>query len=105
MQRDHVHLVVTVQPKQSISKSMGRIKGQTSIKLFNYFLELWKKPYWGKHCLAKGYYVDTVGLDADMIWKYVRYQEKREKQEERLRLDEKIINDAVQPTTLCLLWG
>jgi putative transposase len=36
------------------------------------------KPYWGKYFWAKGYCVDTVGVDAEMIRKYVKYQEKIE---------------------------
>jgi hypothetical protein len=61
-------------------------KGQTSMRLFHQFRYLKKKPYWGNHFWAKGYCVDTVGLDADMIRKYVRYQEKKEKQLEQLQL-------------------
>jgi len=45
------------------------------MKLFQQFRHLRKKPYWGNHFWAKGYCVDTVGMDADMIRKYVRYQE------------------------------
>jgi len=86
VQRDHVHLVVMVPPKVAISALMGRLKGQTSMKLFNQFRQLRKKPYWGNHFWAKGYCVDTVGLDADMIRKYVRYQEEKEKQAEQLKL-------------------
>ena len=65
---------------------VGRLKGQTSMKMFHQFRELRKKPYWGNHFWAKGYCVDTVGLDADMIRKYVRYQEEKEKQLEQLQL-------------------
>ena len=86
LQADHVHLVVMVPPKLAISKLLGRLKGQTSMKLFHQFGFLKKKPYWGNHFWAKGYCVDTVGLDADMIRKYVRYQEKKEKQMEQLQL-------------------
>ena len=88
VQCDHVHLVIMIPPKVSISSLMGRVKGQTSMKLFQQFRELRKKPYWGNHFWAKGYCVDTVGLNAEMIWKYVRYQEKKERQEEQLRLDD-----------------
>lgn len=49
---------------------MGRVKGQTSIKLLRQFHQLRKKPYWGNHFCARGYCVDTVGMDADMIRKY-----------------------------------
>jgi putative transposase len=86
VQRDHVHLVLMIPPKVSVSELLGRLKGQTSMRMFNQFRELRKKPYWGNHFWAKGYCVDTVGLDADMIRKYVRYQEKKEKQLEQLQL-------------------
>ena len=88
VQKDHVHLLVMVPPKVSISDLMGRVKGQTAMKVFRQFRQLRKKPYWGNHFWAKGYCVDTVGLDAEMISRYVRYQEKREKQQEQLKLDE-----------------
>jgi putative transposase len=88
VQRDHVHLVVMVPPKVSISELMGRVKGQTAMKVFRQFRHLRKKPYWGNHFWAKGYCVDTIGLDAEMILKYVRHQENKERQEEQLRLDE-----------------
>jgi putative transposase len=61
-------------------------EGQIPMKLFNQFRYLKKKPYWGNHFWAKGYYVDKVGLDADMIRRYVRYQEKQERQVEQLQL-------------------
>jgi putative transposase len=86
VQPDHVHLVVMIPPKVSVSELCGRLKGQTAIKLFHQFKQLKKKPYWGNHFWAKGYCVDTVGLDADMIRKYVRYQEEKEKQLEQLQL-------------------
>jgi len=88
VQPDHVHLVVMIPPKLSISDLLGRLKGQTSMKLFQQFRHLKKKPYWGNHFWAKGYCVDSVGLDADMIRKYVRYQEKKEQQQEQLQLSD-----------------
>ena len=86
VQRDHVHLIVMIPPKVAISDLMGRVKGQTSIKLFKKFREFRKKPYWGNHFWAKGYCVDTVGIDADMVRKYVKYQEKQEHAEEHLTM-------------------
>jgi putative transposase len=75
-----------IPPKVSISDLMGRVKGQTAMKVFRQFRELRRKPYWGNHFWAKGYCVDTIGLDAEMIRKYVRYQERNEKQQEQLQL-------------------
>jgi putative transposase len=86
VQVDHVHLVVMIPPKVSVSELLGRLKGQTSIKLFQQFRSLKKKQYWGNHFWAKGYCVDTLGLDVDMIRKYVRYQETKERQMEQLDL-------------------
>jgi putative transposase len=86
VQRDHVHLMVMIPPKISVSNLMGRLKGQTSMKLFNQFRDLREKPYWGNHFWSKGYCVDTLGLDSEMIRKYIQYQEKKEKQIEQLQL-------------------
>src|SRR5512147_1728044 len=88
VQPDHVHMVLMIPPKVSVSDLLGRLKGQTSIRMFHQFRHLKKKPYWGNHFWAKGYCVDTVGMDADMIRKYVRYQEKKEKQLEQLQLSD-----------------
>lgn len=87
VQIDHVHLLALVPPKVSISSFVGTLKGRTAIRVFNKFRELKRKPYWGNHFWAKGYCVDTVGLDEEKIRKYVRYQEKREKLAEQAKLD------------------
>ena len=75
IQKDHVHLLVKVPPKISISQLMGALKGKTAIRIFQKFPDLKVKPYWGNHFWAKGYCVDTVGRDTDNIQKYVKYQE------------------------------
>ena len=86
VQPDHVHLIVMVAPKIAISTLMGRLKGQSSMRIFRQFRHLRKQVYWGNHFWSKGYCVYTVGLDADMIRKYVRYQEKKEQLMEQLQL-------------------
>ncbi len=83
---DHVHLLAMVPPKVSISDLMGILKGRTAIRIFNQFPYLKKKPYWGNHFWAKGYCVDTVGLDSEMVRKYVKFQEKKDRHEEQLKL-------------------
>ena len=82
VQADHVHLLVSVPPKVSISKLMGTLKGKLAIKLFKSYPNLKKKPYWGNHFWARGYFVSTVGLDEEMIRKYVKHQEKEERKVE-----------------------
>ena len=72
VQVDHVHLLVMVPPKVSISGFVGTVKGRTAIRVLNKFRELKEKPYWGNHFWSRGYCVDTVGLDSDMIKQYVK---------------------------------
>jgi hypothetical protein len=62
-------------------------KGRTAIRVFEQFPYLKRKPYWGNHFWAPGYCVDTVGLDEEMIRKYVKYQERKERHDEQLKLD------------------
>ena len=81
VQPDHVHLVCSVPPKVSISEFMGYLKGKLAIGLFKSYPKFKKKPYWGYHFWARGYFVNT-GLDEDMVRRYVKYQEKKEKQRE-----------------------
>jgi putative transposase len=58
------------------------LKGKIAIKLFKSYPKLKKKPYWGNRFWARGYFVNTVGLDEEMIKRYVKYQEKEERKEE-----------------------
>ncbi len=76
IQNDHVHLLIKVPPKVSISSLMGTLKGKSAIRVFSKFPELKQRPYWGNHFWAEGYCVDTVGLDSEMVRKYVKYQDK-----------------------------
>lgn len=75
VQPDHVHLIVKVPPKIAVSQLVGRLKGKTAIRVFQKFPALRTKRYWGNHFWAAGYCVDTVGLDSEMIRKYVKYQD------------------------------
>jgi putative transposase len=85
IQIDHIHLVLEIPPKYSISEAVGFIKGKSAIKLFDFHLEL-KRRYWGRHFWAKGYCVSTVGLDEAQIRNYVRYQIHKDKQAEQAKL-------------------
>ncbi len=87
VQVDHIHLLVMVPPKISISDYVGIVKGRTAIRVFNKFKELKQRSYWGNHFWARGYCVDTVGLDEEKIRAYVKYQEKWEREAEQKVLD------------------
>ena len=79
---DHIHLVVSIPPKYSVSGLMGYLKGKLSIRLFQRYERLGKR-FWGQHLWSRGYCVSTVGLDEDKIRKYVKWQEKKEKEVEQ----------------------
>jgi putative transposase len=79
---DHVHVLVSIPPKVSVSNFVGTIKGRTAIRVFNKFRKLKHKPYWGNHFWARGYCVDTISLNEEMIRKYIEYQERKEKKTE-----------------------
>ncbi|HCL5324485.1 TPA: IS200/IS605 family transposase, partial [Salmonella enterica] len=88
VQIDHVHLLVKVPPRLSISHVIGHSKGKTALRLFSKFPYLRKSKLWGNHCWARGYCVDTVGINEKMIRKYVKYQEKHEVEDSQLPLKE-----------------
>ena len=77
IQPDHVHLILSIPPKFSVSDTMGWLKGKTAIKLFQEQRDL-AKQYWGRHIWARGYCVSTVGLNEEQIRKYVKWQQERE---------------------------
>ena len=83
IQFDHVHLLALIPSKVSVSGYVGTVKGRTAIRIFNRFRKLKEKPYWGNHFWARGYCVDTGGLDKEMIRKYIKYQETKERESEK----------------------
>ncbi|MCC4322994.1 IS200/IS605 family transposase, partial [Limosilactobacillus reuteri] len=66
MMPDHVHLLVSISPKLSVSQFMGYLKGKSALMMFD------------RHFWAEGYYVSTVGLNESTIKKYIRDQEKHD---------------------------
>ena len=84
IQHDHVHMVVSIPPKYSVSNTIGYLKGKIAIKLFERFPKIGKR-YWGRHFWSRGYCVSTVGIDEEQIRLYVRWQEKKEKAMEAIQ--------------------
>ena len=76
IQADHIHIVIIIPPKYSISSFMGFLKGKLSLRLFQRYEQLGKR-YWGRHLWTRGYCVSTVGLNEEQIRKYVKWQEKK----------------------------
>ena len=70
---DHIHMLVSIPPKMSVSRFMGILKGKTSLMIFDRFAQL-KYKYGNRHFWARGYYVDTVGRNKAVIQKYIQRQ-------------------------------
>ena len=88
VQADHIHLVLTIPPKHSVSGLVGFLKGKSAIKVFDMHPEL-KRRYWRRRFWAKGCCVSTVGLDEEAIKKYVKTQMNKDKSIDQLKLFEK----------------
>ena len=71
---DHVHMVLSIPPKYSVSSVLGYLKGKSAIMIHRE-MERVKHGFTGKHFWAQGYFASTVGLDEEMIREYVRHQE------------------------------
>lgn len=82
VQIDHIHLVSSVPPKVSVSELLGFLKGKLAIKIFKSYPHLKHKPYWGNHFWSRGYFVSTVGIDKEIIKRYVKYQEGEDRKAE-----------------------
>ena len=83
---DHIHLCLSIPPKYSVAGMIGYLKGKSSMVIFEQFSKL-KKNFKGHHFWARGYYVNTVGLDEGRIKKYIRDQDENESIEDRWDTD------------------
>ena len=80
--KDHVHMLICIPPKYSVSQVAGYIKGKSAIWIArNYFGR--QQNYTGQHFWARGFYVSTVGRDEKVIAEYIRNQERMDIQEDR----------------------
>ena len=77
MMPDHVHLLVLIPPRISVSSFMGYLKGKSALMMFDRHANL-KYKYGNRHFWAEGYYVSTVGLNEATIKKYIQDQEKHD---------------------------
>ena len=71
---DHIHMLVKIPPKLSVSQFMGYLKGKSSLMIFENHANM-KYKYGNRNFWARGYFVSTVGLNKNTIKKYIREQE------------------------------
>lgn len=70
---DHIHMLLSIPPKYSVSQIMGYLKGKSSLMIFDRHANL-KYKYGDRHFWARGYYVDTVGRNKKQIQEYIKRQ-------------------------------
>ena len=87
MMPDHIHMMVSIPPKYSVSSVMGYLKGKSALMIFERHANL-KYKYGNRHFWCEGYYVSTVGLNEETIRKYIREQEQRDQAIDRLSVKE-----------------
>ena len=84
---DHVHMLLAIPPKYSVSEVMGYLKGKSSLMIFDRHANL-RYKYGNRHFWCRGYYVDTVGRNEKAIQEYVRNQLQEDVAADQIRLKE-----------------
>ena len=90
---DHVHMLIEIPPKYSVSSVMGYLKGKSSLMIFDRHANL-KYRYGNRHFWCRGYYVDTVGRNEKAIREYVKNQ-----LQEDIAADQISLQEYVDPFT------
>lgn len=91
--KDHIHMLVRIPPKFSVSQIMGYLKGKSSLMIFERHANL-KYKYGNRHFWCRGYYVDTVGKNAKKIQEYIKNQI-----QEDLEYDQMSLKEYIDPFT------
>ena len=86
---DHIHMLISVPPKYSISSIMGYLKGKSSLMIFDRHANL-KYKYGNRHFWARGYYVDTVGRNKKQIQEYIKNQLREDELADQISMKEYI---------------
>jgi putative transposase len=82
---DHVHMLISIPPKYSVSQVIGFIKGKSAIHLARVYGER-KRNFVGQHFWARGFFVSTIGRDEKIIREYIQNQEKEDKRLDQMNL-------------------
>ena len=84
---NHIHMLVKIPPKISVSDFMGYLKGKGSLMIFDQHANL-KYKYGNRHFWCRGYYVDTVGRNEKVIQEYIKRQLEEDQRIDQLSLIE-----------------
>ena len=91
--KDHIHMLISIPPKYSVSQIMGYLKGKSSLMIFEKYANM-KYKYGNRHFWCRGYYVDTVGRNKKAIQEYIRRQ-----LQEDVASDQMSIKEYIDPFT------
>jgi putative transposase len=83
---DHVHMLISIPPKYSVSQVVGYMKGKSAIHLARVYGER-RRNFVGQHFWARGYFVSTVGRDETVIREYIRNQEQEDERLDQMKLE------------------
>ena len=84
---DHIHMLVEIPPKMSVSSFVGFLKGKSSLIIFERHSNL-KNKYGNRQFWCRGYYVDTAGKNAKKIAEYIQNQLKEDQLEDQMTIKE-----------------
>ena len=94
---DHIHMLVRIPPKYSVSEIMGYLKGKSSLMIFEKHANL-KYKYGNRHFWCRGYYVSTVGRNRRAIEQYIRNQLQEDYADDQMSLQEYVDPFTGKPT-------
>ena len=84
---DHVHMLISIPPKMSVSGFMGFLKGKSSLMIYQRWGSM-KFKYRNRQFWCRGYYVDTVGKNTKAIKEYIATQLKQDKEMSQMSIDD-----------------
>ena len=94
--KEHIHILVSIPPKYSVSQIMGYLKGKSSLMIFEKYANM-KYKYGNRHFWCRGYYVNTVGRNKKAIQEYIRNQLQEDYAEDQLSIKEYVDPFTGQP--------
>ena len=87
VKKDHIHMLISIPPKYSVSQTMGYLKGKSSMMIFDRHANL-KYKYGNRHFWERGYFVDTVGRNKKAIKAYIQNQLEEDKMSDQISIKE-----------------
>ena len=85
LMQDHIHMLISIPPKYSVSQVIGYIKGKSAIHIARAYLGR-RKNFTGQQFWARGYYVSAVGMDEEVVRSYIKKQEQEDQRLEQMNI-------------------